>query len=217
MAAYTRDEIVEIIQERLGQRSGTALETQILREIKAAQRRVESRPFLPWFLLTSVGLHIWTSPSVTTIPGYIRDRDEGDSIYVQNSDLTYTALVKDDYDHLMDNPDLNGLTVRGRGKPQFYSRVGRNLYMFPYPDVAYWFTIHYFKQDDELSAGTPTNLWTTYAPEVIINEAGYMVARALREKDATKFFQEDLIRALQDMENQHIAYNEAGLNAYMGG
>jgi|SRR3989304_487982 len=210
----TRLEAQQIIEGRLGGRTGLA--TQIVNEMKQAQRELENKPFLPWFLRAA---DVMTT-DVFTIPvpsNFLRELDD-EAFLTLVGETENLALEKQPYGYLSAIPEM---LVTGR--PKYYSLVYdqnvsfERIELFPRPEKSYTFNRAYYGADLNLSDDTTENGWLYYAPKLLIAHAGLQVAKALRSPEAVKLFASDLIEATKDYQFADVARNMAAQSMVMGG
>jgi hypothetical protein len=199
---------VTLIEGRLGQRNG--LYPRIVAEIRAAQDYYERQPELPWFLLTKE--EIIASTALVDFPtGFLRETNEDTGLWVRVNDVLL-PLGKDNYSTLARSEDL-----RGTGIPQFYYTGTIGYELFPEPDQPYSLDAVFFKKDNPLDDDLSTNLWLTYAPELIVSRAGFQMARYLRAPDLAQIFMADLAEATKSLYYGGVARDMGGRSLVMGG
>jgi hypothetical protein len=211
----TRLEAVTLIQDRLGQRTG--IENQIVKELQAAQRRLEAGATLPWFLLKkSTALATVANTQTLALPaGFLLENEEG-GFWIQDTDGERTFLVKGDYgtfsvDECLldsDNP------VR---RPTNYSLIAGVIYFFPIPTAVYPLEMTYYGADTVLTTDAGTNLWLLNASEVLICRAGMSLAKFLRDGEALAIFSDDFREAWADLLAKNIQFKMAGMGMVLGG
>ena len=201
----TRDEAVVQIQRLLGLR--TDLTSEIIGALKDEQVELESRPILPWFLISEIS-------SISTVSGeervqvptdFIREVD-GDALYrYDSSGPTWTALVKDDVEY------LRGYYAGATGAPKAYALEGKYFRLFPTPDDSYTLKLVYYKEDSKLDTNIENN-WLKYAPALLIGGAGLRVAEYIRDKDAISIFQAMQADAFRRLDIEDTARDMANRN-----
>ena len=205
---YYRDDAVALIQDGLGNRSGE--ETRIIRAMKAAQAKLEARAELPWFLQTQVDVASSTSP--LAVPDtMLAEVEDPTALWIVEDDGSLTPVYKKDFETLSLNPNL-----KGTGKPQFYALVGSYRYLFPQPDKSYTFRTLYYSVDSPLDTNIK-NAWLTFAPNLLIAEAGFMVARNLRDAAAMQFFDAERKEALVELDKMSALHESGSMHEFMGG
>lgn len=203
----TRAQLVALIQSRLGQR--TSLDATVVAELQLAQTELESEPFLPWFLETSVidSTTFVTVASTRTLAvptGFIREQDEQEAFMLKSGSYRYT-ITRKPMDVLLQDTSL-----ASAGFPKYYDRVFNTIYLFPTPDAAYNGTLLYFVGDAVLSADGTTNNWSTYAPELLVARAGMSVGVVLRDANIVKYFTQLYEDRLTKLRQADSANREAG-------
>ena len=206
----TRDEAVAFINDRLGDRTG--LTTKIQNEIKVAQTRLEGSAELPWFLLTlNTSLVTVASTQTVAVPtGFLRAHEDI-PLYLIDPDGRRVRLEKSSYDALEREPELDD-----PGQPSDYDLIGLNWYLFPIPDAVYSLRSFHYLADTVLSTNIENN-WLKYAPGTLIGEAGYWIARYLRDPEATQYFRDYRDEDIRRMQIENEARKQASAAAFMGG
>ncbi len=181
-----RDAAVTRIRGRLGQRVGTALQTQIIDELDSAQDTLEKKPRLPWFIL-SEDRFVNTSANEERLrvpSGFLREHEAGALWhYDATAEFPWKQLTKKPADMLRASL---GDSLEKTGPPEFYALSGIYFRLAPVPDAAYTiYTKVYIAapKPSTFSVGTETNAWLTYAPEMLITEALVVLARHLMYED----------------------------------
>lgn len=174
--------------------------------------------FLPWFLRTEVE-NAYTIANEERVPvplDFIREWDD-DALYYYNpaADPTlgqnqWVPLVKDalNYNRVKYGalyPVTTQINRDAISAPPIraYSLDGKYFRIFPTPTDVYQLKMIYYGNDTPLDpANDGTNKWLTYAPNVLIGEAGYNVAATARDNDRMTYFEklrdESLARAYVD-------------------
>lgn len=198
-----RSAAVSIIKGRLARWNDTVLTDYIVTELQAAQQRAEMHAPLPWFLLTESTYTTTTidDERVELPSDFLREAEE-DAFWIEDEDGNDVLLRKDDYYAIKQRwPDS--------GRPRRYALVGRYLRLRPLPDAAYTVRMIYYGKDALLTTDVE-NKWLEHAPEVLIAEAGYIIAaRYVRNDAAAQEFKMDLARAWKEVE----IMNQARLDA----
>ena len=204
-----------IIAQRLGNR-GTALDTQIVLELQQAQIELELFPELPWFISTrNTSLSTTADSNTVTLPSTFIMVDEDKGFLITTSSGDKKELLKTEHktgtvDEFLGNTDTNTL-------PEQYDILIQTMYLYPTPNAVSALELHYFDQDDVLSASTTENLWSKWAPDMLIAYAGERVARFNGFDNATAQFSTDFSNAFARMTRQNIARSMMDSNAKMGG
>lgn len=215
----TRNQIVSAIERRLGRRTG--LYQDIVEEMVLAQARLE-RSRLPWFLVkAATGVACTSGQRTIALPtDFLRLYDES-SIFIQDTNGTNDKRVEvADYDVLLADSSLAGTTVTD-GKPTHLAMVGASFYAFPKPNAAYPLVFFYYGSasptfDEETTVGAE-NAWAKYAPDVVIGEAGFHLAKALGQLQGIQEMKALRDEALARIWEDDIARKESGVEKFLGG
>lgn len=208
----TRNEAVQIIADRLGQRSGLA--DQIVNEMKLAQTKLEHGGFLPWFLKAKYDATFDTSP-VYIQDGFLREIEDTPLFSYYDDDGVLHDMEKDFYSTLV-AATANG-DIDATGPPEYYAIPDATfIHLFPVPDKSYSGHSRYYAAATALTVDTE-NAWLKYAPDVLISETGMKIAKFLRDEVAVALFKEDLIVANEKMIRDTVAFNVGAFSAKIGG
>lgn len=193
----TRSQIIALIAKRLLNR--TDLDVDILNEMDLAQATALERNgrLLPWFLESEVA----TTDTVVgeeriAVPDDFAMEKEGGGLFIYDStagDEPWIKLVKDDYDALVQTYQ------DAQERPSHYSLGGRYFRLKPTPNAIYPVKQIYFAQDTAPSLlvdGNATNLWLTYAPDLMIAVVAQAIAsKYLQDQELAGSFNQDITRA----------------------
>lgn len=193
-----RLDAVKSIKRRLG--FWSAHDDEIVLELRDGQKRLEQGIllprggiFLPWFLVTEITTRLMVAgeervPLPTGADEFLGELEEGALwIYDQNAEAEsqWQPLSKDDIDFLKNDQP-------GTGTPRAYSQSGVYFRLKPTPDsdaeANKVLKLLYKKRDATLDNDDTENNWLKYAHELMIGEAGLIVAQALRDVEAEKIF-----------------------------
>lgn len=204
----TRLELTNTILGRLGGRSGATLSAQIVAELQFRQSVLEREAELPWFLLEEASLTV--SAELVSLPtGFLREYED-DSFFIQLSDGTWKCLDKRIPTHVFEDEEL-----LGTAEPAAYYLLNE-LHVFPVPASSYTGRFFYYKADATLSADNSENLWSVEAPDLLAAEAGYLVAKYLRDFNASELFMAEIQDARRRLRANNTARKEAARQAFMG-
>lgn len=210
----TRGEVIEIIQQRLGSRSG--LEERIRAELNLLQTiGLEKAQELPWFLTATDDTLVTVADSKTVaVPAdFLRELAEGEgSLWLTDADGDIVLLKKDDFTYLHNSSWLDD-----SGQPTHCALVGTNFYLFPTPDAVFSLKLFYYASDDIVTVDGNTNLWLTHAADLIVAQVGSTLARHLRDYEAGKLFEQELGIAQRRLRDESMARAQAGMSVFMGG
>lgn len=188
----TRDDAVALVRRGLDfRRSSISGDDDIIEALQEAQRQREMGTTLPWFLKTEQGTFTGTaSVNYIALPtGFLRF-DEECALAYYNADGAYVRdLELGEYSHLNKLWASSTLTSS-------YAASLRNtrLYVFPTPNAAFSIKTDYYAAATELTDNV-TNEWLTYAPDILICDAGLIMAADLQATAAATKFATKLARA----------------------
>lgn len=205
----TRDELVEIVESRLGLRTG--LNSRVGAEVKMAQRILEAGTTLPWFIKKCIAITVPPVPIVKPT-GFIREPDDAPGLRL-NIDGKLVPMKKDDYDFLIRREDL----YPGTGVPLFYAWNANGYHLFPTPAIAYTGEFEAYYHDDILVSGGTENAWSTELPEILIAQAGLAMAFTLRSVESVALFKDSLAEAHKKLGEMNQAHDVAGRTLVIGG
>jgi len=208
-----RDEAVDIIADRLGNR--TDLDTRIIAEMQLSQTMLEQTwgaTDMPWFLLKELGEQASTSTVAgqerLEVPSDFLREPEGGALWVQDTDGTWSGLCKHDIDFLRKHESATGL-------PRGYALVGKYFRFYPTPDAAYSVRMLYYASDTVLSSNV-TNSWLTYAPELLIASTGARIAYYIQDQQVAQLFLAQREIAFRAVISASIARDSANRQEFMG-
>jgi len=205
----TRDEMVARVKARLGKRTGTLLDDDIVAELQQMQLDLEQSAFLPWFLIRRAGwgTTVVASGQITLPTGYIRPY-KFDDVFLQDPDtLDWFAVPRRRYKDLI---QLSGATAAAQGKPQYWEYVGGVFYIRPRADKAYPVNSTYYEADSTLSLGVSTNSWSTYAPNLLIAGVQQVIAGSYLQNSKLEMSAEkEYVRQLQLLINSTTVREES--------
>jgi len=201
-------EAVTIMKRRLRRSTGTdaSFDTWVLDEMKAAQTRLEISDMLPWFLITErSSKDIVDGEERVLVPAdFIRETEEELMQIEDTATGNFTELDKDDYE---------GLKVRfadeEAGLPARYALVGDYFRLRPIPNLTtlkLWMV--YYGNDAVIVLGQE-NDWLKYAPDLLIAEAGLIIAMAQGNQQAITLFTGMHQIELTRIHRQNVARAEA--------
>lgn len=205
----TRDELVEVVESRLGLRTG--LNSRVTAEVKMAQRTLEADNVLPWFLKRCFPIVVPPVP-LARPTGFIREPEDIPGLRLL-IDGKLVPLKKDDYDFLIRREDL----YPGTGVPLFYAWNARGYHLFPTPAIAYTGEFEAYFHDEVLDTGGKENAWSTELPEILIAQAGLAMAFTLRSAESVALFEGSLAKAMKKLSDMNQAHDVAGRTLVIGG
>jgi hypothetical protein len=207
----TLEDMKALLAGRLGQRSD--IDQMIYAEIRQAQSTLEKTPPYPWFLETAVQTE--SDEGNALLPDDFIEMVE-DAVYIikATDDVTYySPMVKL---HGVDQEHASNVTWGTLGRPRYFSISGQALWVIPGPDKSYTFVFRYFQKDDVLSSPSSENLWSTRAEDLLVAEAGWHVARNIRDAEAAAMFGQDRAEARRRIAQETTSRRESMRRAVIG-
>lgn len=211
----TRDEAITRMRRYLG--FNTRLDSAVIVDaLKDAQVELESRPELPWFLITEVASISTTAGEqrVAVPSDFIREYErEALYLYNKDDDKEYAILEKRDADDLRKEYSEE---EDDRDEPKFYALDGKYFRLFPIPDDIYTLKLIYYAEDTKLDNNVE-NEWLKHAPYLMIGLAGMFIARMTRDQNARETFQEMAQLSSGQLDREMEAREAANRRYIMGG
>lgn len=205
-----RDDAVTRIQRGLGFRTDRVAE--IEDALREAQRKREAGKTLPWFLVeedTIVTLAA-AAQNVALPEGFLRFvAGEGPHYTTVDSDIPFYVPVK----NLREATEAYG--DHDAAGPQVVVLRGSVLRFFPVADQAYSITFSYYKAAAVLSSNIE-NAWLEHAPDLMIGDAGLILAADLRDSGAIQIFQKLQADGLDQAFKETILREDDGEDLYLG-
>ena len=196
----TRSELVALVQQRCGNRDD--LETRILAELGFVQKTVleGTGAFKPWFLQSDpTDLVTVAGEAKVNYPADYLGELEDNMLWYLDSGGTWQKLNKKSYDYILEK-NLDP------GVPKYFVVGASNFYIGPTPDAVYTLRFRYIARDTEVAAGGDTNLWLTYAPDLVMAEIGLRICKYhTRDAVAAEEFKQDVMEARQRLFVDHEA------------
>jgi len=207
----TREEIVDVIIERLGKR--TDLEDQIIVELKEVQRtKCEGHHWLPWFCITENQTVSTTADEERVpVPTDFLMEDDNQALWIVNENGKDLELKKDDLDVIKARTADTETDDSDTGQPEYYDLVGDYFILRPIPDDVYTLRLRCMSRLATLSSDSSENGWTTHATDVLIYETCAVMAREyLKDTESAEGFEARAKQAWDRLYRKHIAREEAG-------
>lgn len=210
----TPDQAVAAVQQNLGFRSDQA--SAIITELNNARVRAENDPTLqwPWFLRADYSFSLTTVGVQTlALPSDLLWLDEESEFYwydSTNTDQPYTELSKEMLGDLR-------TTLPGSGPPQAVSVVNNLVYVFPIPDAAYQITKVLYRRGTVITAGGPETEWLLNAPDLLVGDAGVVLASAMGNANAVQYFKDLRTNGHASILGRITQYEWQGERQAMGG
>lgn len=179
----------------LSRRNDTSLDADILDELKGAQDRLENGPTLPYQLQVIENVLASGAHESFALPsGFIRFAEEEVTVPLRvfdpdadASSEQYAEMIVEDFDKMISR----GLGS-GTGIPEYAAIVGLTAYVRARQAVDRTYRLVFYKKAAVLTAsgGGATNVWTTYWGDLLMADAGIIVAQLKRDLGAQKIFSE---------------------------
>ena len=182
----TRDEAATLIRSKLSFRaSSTNLNLAIVNALQYTQRDLEMGKTLPPFLITeSEALTgVANSPTIALPTGFLRLVEDENIWWNGTATAGVRELQRAEYKQL--RAVWAGTTETS---PRAYALRKNSIYIFPTPDVAHTYVWSYYKKADILDDGSDENVWLLNAPDLMIAQAGLLVAADLQDDAAVAKF-----------------------------
>lgn len=219
-----RDDAVALIKARLGNRTDSALDAQIVTEMIYVQENIlEGAVQLPWFLIAE-NATIQTRPHEERIPLpmsplFLREVDEAATDdagalfrYSQADDEEgpWVPLRKGDYGNML-------VKYPQEGRPLQYDLLGDYFRLKPTPDAQYTLRMLYYGRETSLSTGNIENKWLKWCGDLLIAHTGYNVAtKIIGDSARAQVFAADLSVAVERAAKVFEAREHVGRTYHMG-
>lgn len=212
-----RSVAVQRINDDLGFRpDGHSLEAKIILRLQEAQRDLEKGKTLPRFLLQEdQTLTLAAAAHTVALPtGFLREADDSVIHYTpEGTDLPYFLERKYYRDGVLAllTPDSEAVA------PAIYVVRNTVIDFITTADQAYTLTWDYYKKGDPLTSDVE-NVWLDddNMPEYLIGEAGYRMAKSLRDQVAMQSFDDMRKQARLAMFSEEVAAELASGPVRMG-
>lgn len=207
------DRILPMIQNRLGMR--TDLQSVIKTEIDLAQRELENREELPWFLKKTwvVQNDLVTSvaqPYITKDNDFLLLQDRENSVRVIQDDGVQIPLRRMSHQSML--VELSKET--SLGLPTRFSESEDRIYVGMPPDKQYQFSISCYRRELARASmpdnkNLQTNAWYKYASELLIWATVYNVAVLIEHEGKAKLAGQMREGKYRELLNRSTAQEEA--------
>lgn len=196
----TLAEMVAILSQRCGSRDD--IESRIKAEVLFVQGTLleGTGAFKPWFL-QSDPTTLATTAGVSTVdyPADYLAELEDSMLWYQDASGSWHKLLKKSYDYILEKN-------REPGPPVFYAVGATSFFVHPVPDAVYTLRFRYYFKDDLLINDSDTNLWMTFAPDLMLAETGLILAKYhTRDDSRVAIFEQDALAARQRLFVLHEA------------
>lgn len=211
----TGAQLLDMVMQRLGNRTDATLRAALAVEMAAAQEFVlEQMDFVPWFLLSenTSTTTTATEPRLALPSDFIMEDEDGALIY-ETADGVKTLLPKDEFDYAIEY-----FADTAVGPPQAYALVGDYFYLFPTPDAAYTINLRYFAHDTAPTDTGTTNKWLSQAAMLLLAETGRVGASLyIQNQELAISFTEEYKRQKDLLWKKHEARMIVNRDIRMGG
>ncbi len=206
----TRDEVLEIIQFRLGDHSG--MPARALSEMPLLQSiTLEGNSWLPWFLeVDSVGLATEAGTRSVDLPlDFLAEMEEG-HLWL-TVDGVVKRLVKKDFDTAL-------AMYPEDGTPLLYAIGSTTLSLFPKPDAVYDLDLKYYGKATAMQAANVETPWLQHAADLVIALLCEILAGThLQNPQLAQTFQKAGVDAWNRLYAKHTARQETNQARSLGG
>ena len=200
----TLEDMKTLLAGRLGQR--TDIDDMIYSEIRQAQRTLEKTPPYPWFLVISEVKEY--ALGNTVLPDkFIETFDDIVYITKATNDVTYYNPMLKVYGTEMEY--LNQHAWGTLGRPKNFTIDANTISLAPAPDVSYTFFLLYYAKEPVLASPASENKWSNRAEDLLIAEAGWHVARNIRDNEAAAMFGQDRAEARRRIAQETTSRRES--------
>ncbi len=205
---------LSMLKFRLGSRTDADLDTLIPIEMDQAQFEFERSGQPPWFLLTE-------DENLETVVGERRLPVPEDFLLETEDDALWLISPETGEPQQLDKGELDASTAYWgltEGTPTGYALVGKYFHLFPTPDAVYSIRLKYYAADAKptaMAAGD-TNLWLTYASDLLLARTGRRMAMYLRDSELAQLFAADEQTAAARLLTEQTARDEANRNRSKG-
>lgn len=205
-----RNEVLEIIQYRLGDHSEMA--ARALVEMPLLQSvTLEGNSWLPWFLeVDSVGLACTAgTPAVTLPEDFLAEMEEG-HLWIL-IDGKRKRLVKQDFDTAQ-------AKYQETGQPLLYSLGATEITLFPTPDQDYDLDFKYYGKAAPMHLTNIETPWLQHAADLVIALLCEILAGThMQNPQLAQGFKQAGVDAWNRLYAKHVARSEVNQSRTMGG
>lgn len=217
-----RDEAVDLLMGRLGNRTHAPTQQNIIDEMVFVQETIlEGDATLLWFLLTeSATTQTVADEERVNVPvDFLMEWEEG-ALYITTDAGDVVNLVKDDWDRIKER-------ITGSGQPEYYAIGGEYFLLRKVPDKAYTLQMRYYAKQTSLagtygeaagSGGNVENRWLKYAADWLIAETGLIIANQyLQSEKMAQLFVAQQQKAKARLIAKDTAMKETNVQRFMEG
>lgn len=209
----TRDEVIQLVTFRLGNRSDMAARA-VLEMPLIQTQLLEGNSWLPWFLEVDTAapnsLATTAQTRFVTLPAdFLAEMEEGHLWITVNG--VRSRLVKQDFDTALARyPEI--------GTPVVYSLGATKIDLFPLPADVYDLDFKYYGRATNMAAANVQTLWLEHASDLVIALLGETLAgKHIRNDQLAASFKTDATEAWNRLYAKHTARSEVNMSRSMGG
>jgi hypothetical protein len=196
--------------------SAPTLNNEIAEAMMKAQRDLEMGKTLPKFLLQEdqVLSGLANDPNIVLPPGFLKESEEDGFWWAGDGTVSGfpRELERGDYRQLR-----KVWNTTQENRPFAYAIRKGVVTVFPTPSVVHEYSWSYYKADAVLSADPVENEWLLNVPDLIVAQAGLMVAADLHDNEALQKFQALQKQAQTSMFYKVVDDEFANIQPTMGG
>lgn len=209
----TRDEVIQLVTYRLGDRSDMA--ARALLEMPFIQTQLlEGNSWLPWFLeVDTAGATSLVTTAQTRFVAlpvdFLAEMEEG-HLWITVGGVR-ERLVKQDFDTAL-------ARYPEGGAPKVYSLGATQIDLFPLPDDAYALDFKYYGKATDMAAANVQTPWLEHAADLVIALLGEVLAgKHIRNDQLAQSFKQDATEAWNRLYAKHTVRSEINQSRSMGG
>ncbi len=209
----TRDEVIQLVTFRLGNRSDMAARA-VLEMPLIQTQLLEGNSWLPWFLEVDTAapnsLATTAQTRYVTLPAdFLSEMEEGHLWITVNG--ARSRLVKQDFDTAL-------ARYPESGAPVVYSLGATKIDLFPLPDAVYDLDFKYYGKDADMAAANVQTLWLEHASDLVIALLGEVLAgKHIRNDQLAASFKQDATEAWSRLYAKHTVRSEVNMSRSLGG
>ena len=218
MTVY-RNDIRDLIAERLGYFGVTTQNTRIVTQMSLVQRNIlEDGRLKPWFLRSlDNDLTLLAGARTVTLPSDFIKMDEDGGLWFYDSsadtDARYTQIIKDVYKTLVYKYGDNAADL-----PERYDLDKTYLYVFPKADSSdLSLKVNYYAREEDVASSNISNAWLTYAGDLYVAETLLRMGRILRDKTILNDVPPEIAEARQRLLDMEVDREMSDNDHQMGG
>lgn len=218
----TFEQLLNLAMYRLKVRTDAGTRAGCLLEMQMAQSVYERSAQPPWFLLgTDTSVSTTAGVEFVTLPiTFLNFEEDGILEPVRYYDPTverYIPVRRKPQSQLTDSDAWEIDTGITEGTPLVFDALATTLVFRPIPDDVYLLKIQGYFSDTAPTDSSATNLWATYAPDLLLAEIIYNVAtKHLGDNEIGAAAATEVARASKRIKDETTAKQQSGLLLAMG-